>query len=215
MAVRLGRRLSQPQLNAKVNVVAETDGLHLSPLGSVVLGRRVAEVVQATLSKPCGRLEMGPMPQVLTPKEPGSQRARTLAYGDSLIAGFRQHGLRFTPYAQALTDELAPQIDAAIVMRGLSSLTAQQLASNVGARHVYDGRGRVGQGLGHILKEQGPFDLVIIMAGTNDLGGSARRIVAPLMAMQRSWTPVKLCHLVTCSNLMVHTSTKRVHDAWA
>ena len=64
MAVRLGRRLSQPQLKAKVNVVAETDGLHLSPLGSVVLGRRVAEVVQATLSKPCGRLEMGPMPQV-------------------------------------------------------------------------------------------------------------------------------------------------------
>ena len=45
MAVRLGRRLSQPQLNAKLNVVAETDGLHLSPLGSVDVGRRVAEVV--------------------------------------------------------------------------------------------------------------------------------------------------------------------------
>ena len=58
-------------------------------------------------------------------------------------------------------------------MCGLSSLTAQQLASNVGARYVYDGCGRVGQGFGHILKEQGPFDLVIIMAGSNDLRGSA------------------------------------------
>ena len=145
---------------------------------------------------------MGPMPQVFTPKEPGSQRARILAYGDSLIAGFRQHGLRFTLYAQALTDELTPQIDADIVMCGLSSVTAQQLASNVGARHVYNGCGRVGQGLGHIFKEQGPFDLVIIMAGTNDLGGSTH---------PEAFTQDVLALHVTCHRAGVRTVILSVH----
>ena len=205
MAVRLGRRLSQPQLNAGVNVGAETDGLHLSPLGSVVLGRRL------------------------------------LASASTVFAS----------------------------RRGLRSLTAQQMASNVGARHVYGGCERVGQGLGHILKEQGPFDLVFIMAGTNDLGGSAhpvaitqdvlalhgtchragvRTVILPVHPNSGTNREVPRCHLYAsrweslnlrleqnccsdygyaafvgtskivslaiCSNLMGYTSTKRVHDAW-
>ena len=57
MAVRLDRRLSQPQLNAEVNVDAETDGLHLSPLGSVVLGRRLlASASTVFASRPTRKL---------------------------------------------------------------------------------------------------------------------------------------------------------------
>ena len=75
--------------------------------------------------------------------------------------------------AQALANELARQNDADYEMCGLSNLTAQQMASNVEGRHVYVECGRVFQGLGHCLKEYGPFDHVIIMTGTNDLGVSA------------------------------------------
>ena len=74
---------------------------------------------------------------------------------------------------QALAAELAPEFDADNVMCGLSSLTAQLLASNVDGRHVYAEYGRVRQERGHSLKEHGPFDPVIMMAATNYLGVSA------------------------------------------
>ena len=50
------------------------------------------------------------------------------------------------------------------------------LTSNVGARHVYVGCGRLRQEFGKSLKEYGPFGLVIIMTGIDYLGVSAHPV---------------------------------------
>ena len=44
-----------------------------------------------------------------------------------------------------------------------------QLSEDVDTRLIVAVACRRGQGLGSILEERGPFDLVLIMAGTNDL----------------------------------------------
>ena len=91
---------------------------------------------------------------------------------------------------QALTAELPLGFDADIVMCGLCSLTAQQLTSIVGERHVYVGCGRVRQELGHSLKEYGPLDLVIIMTRINYLGVTAH----PMTTTHDVLTLFVTCH---------------------
>ena len=54
-------------------------------------------------------------------------------------------------------------------MCGLNGLTAVQLSEDVDARLIVDVACRRGQELGSVLEERGPFDLMLIMAGTNDL----------------------------------------------
>jgi len=111
--------------------------------------------------------------------------------------------------AQALAAKLAPQFDADNVMSGLSSMTAQQLTSIVGGRHVYVGCGRVSQEVGHSLKEYGPFDLVIIMAGINYLGVSAH----PVTTTHDVLTLYVTCHRAGVRTVFLslppNTGTKR------
>lgn len=112
-----------------------------------------------------------PVPVIPTNREdePAPKR-RLLAYGDSLTAGYWNRGKRFAPFAAALTECLLPQLQADIWVCGLSSMTAEEMLEEIESSKIRDGVRRIGAGLTRILREQGPFDLVLIMAGTNDLG---------------------------------------------
>ncbi|CAE8634549.1 unnamed protein product, partial [Polarella glacialis] len=99
-------------------------------------------------------------------------RRRILAYGDSLTAGFCDSDgeLRFSPYGKALCEALAPSIAAEIWVCGLSGMEAAEMAQALDCRSIEDCVGRIGKGLRRTLKDVGNVDLVLIMAGTNDLG---------------------------------------------
>ena len=53
---------------------------------------------------------------------------------------------------------------------------------------MYTEGGRVFQGLGHSLKEYGPFDHVIIMTGTNDLGDNHAGRPGVARYLPQSWS---------------------------
>lgn len=94
-----------------------------------------------------------------------------LCYGDNLTLGFCANGRQSKPYAAALSDALAcAGLKCKVSVGGLSGHTARQMVASVNAPTVTDARGRfIGRGLRSILEKDGPFDLCIIMAGTNDL----------------------------------------------
>lgn len=96
---------------------------------------------------------------------------RILCYGDNLTLGFCSNGRQSKPYAAALSDALAcAGLKCKVSVGGLSGHTARQMVAAVNTPTVTDARGRfIGRGLGCILEKDGPFDLCIIMAGTNDL----------------------------------------------
>ena len=96
-------------------------------------------------------------------------------------------GQRFSPYGEALSRELG---DVDVWVCGLSGLTAVQLSEGVDARLIVDVACRRGQGLGSILEERGPFDLVLIMVGTNDLAMG----VAPGMVLHSIQALHAECH---------------------
>jgi len=101
----------------------------------------------------------------------GGKPQRILCYGDSLTAGFYNGGTAFEPYGQTMSRELGgmgEQCDVAVC--GLSGKTAMELVQGLESPGMTDITGHVGKGLARILAEEGPFDLVIIMLGTNDLG---------------------------------------------
>merc|ERR1719456_588140 len=93
----------------------------------------------------------------------------------------------YEPYSKSLVPALASAgICAEVVGCGLCGLTAVEMARGLDSPQLQDNFGRVGPGLRHLLAEQDPFDLVIIMAGTNDLGGrhsSAEEVLASLKSM--------------------------------
>lgn len=63
-------------------------------------------------------------------------------------------------------------------MCGLSGRTAEELLERADAEAIRDVGYRKGAGLRHLLKAHGPFDLVLIMLGTNDISmGAAPEIV--------------------------------------
>lgn len=72
----------------------------------------------------------------------------------------------------SLTEHLLPEFAADVWVCGLSALTAEEMTGKLEAREIIDGTGRTGIGLKRILKQMQPFDLALIMAGTNDLGRS-------------------------------------------
>eukprot|EP00746_Dinoflagellata_sp_MGD_P038874 gnl/MRDRNA2_/MRDRNA2_19360_c0_seq1.p1 gnl/MRDRNA2_/MRDRNA2_19360_c0~~gnl/MRDRNA2_/MRDRNA2_19360_c0_seq1.p1 ORF type:complete len:342 (+),score=54.19 gnl/MRDRNA2_/MRDRNA2_19360_c0_seq1:78-1103(+) len=113
-------------------------------------------------------------------------------YGDSLTAGFSpQAGVPFCePYANSLVSTLAALgVSAQVVGCGLCSLTAVDMVNGLDSPQLPDGFGRMGMGLGKLLADHGPFDLVIIMAGTNDLGNrhlSAQEVLGGLKRMHEA-----------------------------
>jgi len=84
---------------------------------------------------------------------------RVLAYGDSLTAGFHA-GSPWVPYGESLSKALARTgVNADVVVCGFPGRTAAWMAENTGSK----------LGLEEVLCTHGPFDLALLMAGTNDL----------------------------------------------
>lgn len=102
----------------------------------------------------------------------GVARARhILCYGDNLTFGFCSNGRDCKPYAAPLSEAFVKAgIHCKVSVGGLSGNTARQMVEQIDHPSVTDAQGSfIGKGLGWILREEGPFDLCIIMAGTNDL----------------------------------------------
>jgi len=95
---------------------------------------------------------------------------RILCYGDSLTAGWHANGKRFSPYGKILQDSLRSlgvQCDVSVC--GLSGRRADQMVVELDSPACQpDMVGKRGKGLAHMLDTEGPYDLVILMAGTND-----------------------------------------------
>ena len=98
---------------------------------------------------------------------------RLLAFGDSLTEGWCDFGTTFHPYTrklQGLIQSLSNAKTVDVVNRGVSGETTDQMNSR----------------LGLVLDKDGPFDLVIILGGTNDLGYSLSQDGEPLFRRLRS-----------------------------
>lgn len=138
-----------------------------------------------------------PSPAEAAEPEPPRPRRQLLAYGDSLTAGFWQSGLRFAPYGAALVASLGGLGHRAeLWMCGLSGLTVREFVRSLDAPSMSCVCGRRGQGLGRILKSRGPFDLVLLMGGTNDLGlgeGGAEAIFADLRLLHEACHAAGAC----------------------
>lgn len=95
--------------------------------------------------------------------------ARILCFGDSNTAGFHSAGRGYEPYASTLTSQLAHfGWNCKVQQEGLSGLTAQTMVAQGYNSQIMDVVGIPHKGLSLHLHEQP--DVVIIMAGTNDLG---------------------------------------------
>lgn len=105
----------------------------------------------------------------------GGSVCRILCYGDSLTAGFFSEGQYFEPYGRTMVEQIgAAGRSCEVTVCGLNGMTAADMASAMGSTLV-DVCGIRWKGLARVLKEDGPFDLAIIMAGTNDLPNVVRR----------------------------------------
>lgn len=133
--------------------------------------------------------DLAPMPVSFNAGSPGLAR-HILCYGDSLTAGYYSKGRRFEPYARALAEGLdLAGLSCKVSFCGHSGRTAEEMVHAAGSS-LTDVVGLRGKGLLRMLEEDGPFDLVIIMAGTNDLGFGATH--AQLLEWLRSLHA--MCH---------------------
>ena len=108
----------------------------------------------------------------------GTITRRILCYGDSLTAGFYDGGHWFQPYGRILADEMAAYGGRCeVVVCGLSGLSAEDMVAKSNSTLV-DVCGVAWKGISRVLNEDGPFDLAILMAGTNDLPYPAKRRAA-------------------------------------
>lgn len=99
----------------------------------------------------------------------GTKSHRILCYGDSNSVGFRGAGQTLLPYGQDLAEALrVAGFPCEVTSCGLCGFTSEELVNEIRAPYIQDKTGNSGVGLAHLLQE-GEFDLVIIMAGTNDL----------------------------------------------
>jgi lysophospholipase L1-like esterase len=103
----------------------------------------------------------------------GAKSFRILCYGDSNTVGFRGVGKALSPYGQGLAEALqAAGFSCEVTCCGLCGFTSGELANNINSAYLKPKMGPPGEGLAHLLRDAGPFDLVIIMVGTNDIGQS-------------------------------------------
>lgn len=104
---------------------------------------------------------------------------RILCYGDSLTIGFFANGRLFEPYGRKMSEVLAEVgIENEVFVCGHSGRSAAEMVEAT-EDSLIDVVDACGKGLARILDEDGHFDLVIIMAGTNDMafGASNQEIV--------------------------------------
>merc|ERR1712185_270768 len=105
---------------------------------------------------------------------PSGEGMRLLIYGDSLTAGYHSNGLRFSPWAPALRALLGVEAVDAV---GHSGWTSSEMRAAMD-EEAADVCSLKKPGMRLAMRTQGPFDAVVILAGTNDLAseGSPERI---------------------------------------
>jgi len=112
---------------------------------------------------------------------------RIFCFGDSNTAGFYNGGQRFEPYADALGAALQQLGTQCIVTHsGLNGLTAQEMFAKAHDPVVTDSCGHVHKGL--VLHLGDHPDLVLIMAGTNDIarGAGAEQILERVTSLHNA-----------------------------
>ena len=90
-----------------------------------------------------------------------------LCYGDSLTAGYCNYGSEFSPYARTLSELAGFGVNVNVV--GMSGWTTDQMVQYAGHKNNEDAVGEGGDGLLVLLKSV-KYDVVFLMAGTNDIG---------------------------------------------
>jgi len=106
---------------------------------------------------------------------------RILAFGDSLTEGWCSFGEKFHPYTckmQSLLQSVFKSRSFHIVNRGVSGETSAQMNARLPV----------------VLDKEGPFDLAIILGGTNDLARSIDKDGEPLFQRLRSLHEIALKH---------------------
>ncbi|RMX51187.1 hypothetical protein pdam_00004084 [Pocillopora damicornis] len=106
---------------------------------------------------------------------------RILAFGNSLTEGWCEFGTRFHPYTLKLQNLIESECKTEsidIVNRGVSGETIDEMNAR----------------LPEVLDEGGPFDIVIILGGTNDLGMRLDENGEPLFSRLRSLHELALRH---------------------
>jgi lysophospholipase L1-like esterase len=88
-----------------------------------------------------------------------------LCYGDSLTAGYSHDGTVFTPYSIEIDIACSGTVDT----NGMSGWTTEDMLQQMDSTYCSDFCGRDGQGLRTLVNKK-PYDWVLLLAGTNDLG---------------------------------------------
>jgi len=128
--------------------------------------------------------------------------ASILCYGDSNTAGFHSGGQGYAPYAASLTSQLAQcGWSCQVEHDGLSGLTASEMVGRASSSDIRDVAGLSHKGLALHLRKRP--DIVIIMAGTNDLGkgASPEEIVGKVADLHQ------MCHAAGVSTVAVAPPT--------
>jgi lysophospholipase L1-like esterase len=141
-------------------------------------------------------------------------RLKVLCYGDSLTAGLANgsDGHVFNPYAVKLGETLAELgVTAEVVSDGASGFTAEELLGNADQARLdlskfprYPGPGK---GLSHWL-DSDKFDLVILLAGTNDLGNPP---VDPRAVVSHIWSLHGLVHQRGIKTIAISVPDAKYH----
>lgn len=118
-------------------------------------------------------------------------RRRILCYGDSNTAGFHDQGKRFEPYGKMLaTAMMEAKLPCEVVFCGLSGITIEEMLQKKNAERITDVVNNVGSGLQWILDRDSEYDLVILMAGSNDIA----KLAQPEQVMHRVAELHDICH---------------------
>mmetsp|Transcript_14074 Transcript_14074/g.23411 ORF Transcript_14074/g.23411 Transcript_14074/m.23411 type:complete len:223 (-) Transcript_14074:1740-2408(-) len=96
---------------------------------------------------------------------------KILCYGDSLTAGFSMLGMHFTPYGETIGSRLMMDgiSSGSVTSIGMSGWTTGDMIAGLECSKNVDLCGNEGPGLVRLL-EEGHYDVVCLMAGTNDIG---------------------------------------------
>lgn len=140
--------------------------------------------------------------QVVEEVEAYCDEADIVCFGDSITAGYHSGGKYFEPYGKTLSSYMMKLgCRATVRVNGLCGMTARDMAAKMSHPAIPDVTGTIRKGLNVLL--DGKPDLVILMAGTNDLGMgmSPQAILSDICTLHRA------CHARGIRTVAVAPST--------